>query len=83
MIKYLWNKNKTLMKIALIICVIILCYGTLLIIDAIQKDIRESKSVAYEMSEDDGSITYIDTTGLTDDEVQSLLEQERNERLNK
>jgi hypothetical protein len=71
------------MKIALIICVIILCYGTLLIIDAIQKDIRESKSVAYEMSEDDGSITYIDTTGLTDDEVQSLLEQERNERLNK
>ena len=40
MLKYLWNKNRVLMKIASFIIVAVLIMGTLLIIDSIKKAVN-------------------------------------------
>lgn len=77
MLKYLWNKNRVLMKIASLIIVAVLIMGTLLIIDSIQKAKRESNSVEYKLTESDGQIKAYDVEGLTDEEIANWLEQER------
>lgn len=77
MFKYLWNKNKVLMKIASFIVVAVLIMGTLLIIDSIQKSKRESNSVEYKLTESDGQIKAYDVEGLSDEEITNWLEQER------
>lgn len=77
MFKYLWNKNKVLMKIASFIVVTVLIMGTLLIIDSIQKSKRESNSVEYKLTESDGQIKAYDVEGLSDEEIANWLEQER------
>lgn len=77
MFKYLWNKNKVLMKIASFIVVAVLVMGILLIIDSIQKSKRESNSVEYKLTESDGQIKAYDVEGLSDEEIANWLEQER------
>lgn len=77
MFKYLWNKNKVLMKIASFIVVAVFIMGTLLIIDSIQKSKRESNSVEYKLTESDGQIKAYDVEGLSDEEIANWLEQER------
>lgn len=77
MFKYLWNKNRVLMKIASFIVVAVLIMGTLLIIDSIQKSKRESNSVEYKLTESDGQIKAYDVEGLSDEEIANWLEQER------
>ena len=77
MLKYLWNKNRVLMKIASLIIVAVLVMGTLLVIDSIQKAKRESNSVEYKLTESDGKIKAYDVEGLSDEEVSNWLERER------
>ena len=77
MFKYLWNKNKVLMKIASFIVVTVLIMGTLLIIDSIQKSKRESNSVEYKLTESDGQIKAYDVEGLSDEEIAEWLKRER------
>ena len=77
MLKYLWNKNRVLMKIASFIIVAVLIMGTLLIIDSIQKAKRESNSVEYKLTESDGQIKAYDVEGLSDEEISNWLERER------
>lgn len=77
MLKYLWNKNKVLMKITSFIVVVVLIMGTLLIIDSIQKSKRESNSIEYKLTESDGQIKAYDVEGLSDEEIANWLEQER------
>lgn len=77
MFKYLWNKNKVLMKIASFIVVAVLIMGTLLIIDSIQKSKRENNSVEYKLTESDGQIKAYNVEGLSDEEITNWLEQER------
>lgn len=77
MLRYLWNKNKVLMKIASLIIVVVLVMGTLLIIDSIQRAKRESNSVEYKLTESDGQIKAYDVEGLSDEEISDWLEKER------
>ena len=77
MFKYLWNKNKVLMKIASFIVITVLIMGTLLIIDSIQKSKRESNSVEYKLTESDGQIKAYDVEGLSDEEIAEWLKRER------
>lgn len=77
MLKYLWNKNHVLMKIASLIIVAVLVMGTLLVIDSIQKAKRESNSVEYKLTESDGQIKAYDVEGLSDEEISNWLERER------
>lgn len=77
MLRYLWNKNKVLMKIASLIIVVVLIMGTLLIIDSIQRAKRESNSVEYKLTESDGQIKAYDVEGLSDEEISDWLERER------
>lgn len=77
MLRYLWNKNKVLIKIASLIIVVVLVMGTLLVIDSIQKAKRESNSVEYKLTESDGQIKAYDVEGLSDEEIANWLEQER------
>lgn len=77
MLKYLWNKNCVLMKIASLIIVAVLVMGTLLVIDSIQKAKRESNSVEYKLTESDGQIKAYDVEGLSDEEISNWLERER------
>lgn len=79
MLKYLWNKNRVLMKIASFIIVAVLIMGTLLIIDSIQKAKRESNSVEYKLTESDGQIKAYDVEGLSDEEISKWLEKERSQ----
>lgn len=77
MLRYLWNKNRVLMKIASFIIVAVLIMGTLLVIDSIQKAKRESNSVEYKLTESDGQIKAYDVEGLSDEEISNWLEKER------
>lgn len=83
MLKYMWNKNKVLMKITITIIFVILVMGTLMIIDSVQKARIEANSVTYELQEDDGEIRAYNVDGLTEEQIQEWLERERAERLNK
>lgn len=77
MLRYLWNKNKVLMKIASLIIVAVIVMGTLLVIDSIQRAKRESNSVEYKLTESDGQIKAYDVEGLSDEEISDWLEKER------
>lgn len=77
MLRYLWNKNRVLMKIASFIIIAVLIMGTLLVIDSIQKAKRESNSVEYKLTESDGQIKAYDVEGLSDEEISNWLEKER------
>lgn len=77
MLRYLWNKNKVLIKIASLIIVAVLVMGTLLVIDSIQRAKRESNSVEYKLTESDGQIKAYDVEGLSDEEISDWLEKER------
>lgn len=79
MLRYLWNKNRVLMKIASLIIVAVLIMGALLIIDSIQKAKRESNSVEYKLTESDGQIKAYDVEGLSDEEISNWLEKERSQ----
>lgn len=79
MLKYMWNKNRVLMKIASFVIVAVLIMGTLLIIDSIQKAKRESNSVEYKLTESDGQIKAYDVEGLSDEEISKWLEKERSQ----
>lgn len=83
MFKYMWNKNKALMKIAIILIIGILIMGVLLIVDSIQKANRSSSIVGDTLIENDGQINAYDVDGLTDEQIEEWLERERNERLNR
>lgn len=83
MFKYMWNKNKALMKIAIILILFVLIMGVLLIIDSIQKAHRDSNLVGDTLIENDGQINAYDVDGLTDEKIEEWLERERNERLNR
>lgn len=83
MFKYMWNKNKALMKIAIILIIGVLIMGVLLIVDSIQKANRSSNLVGDTLIENDGQINAYDVDGLTDEQIEEWLERERNERLNR
>lgn len=83
MFKYMWNKNKALMKIAIILITGVLVMGVLLIVDSIQKANRNSNLVGDTLIENDGQINAYDVDGLTDEQIEEWLERERNERLNR
>lgn len=83
MFKYMWNKNKALMKIAIILILFVLIMGVLLIVDSIQKAQRDSNLVGDTLIENDGQINAYDVDGLTDEQIEEWLERERNERLNR
>lgn len=83
MLKYMWNKNKALMKIAIILIMSVLIMGILLIVDSIQKANRSSNLVGDTLIENDGQINAYDVDGLTDEQIEEWLERERNERLNR
>lgn len=83
MFKYMWNKNKALMKIAIILILFVLIMGVLLIVDSIQKAHRDSNLVGDTLIENDGQINAYDVDGLTDEQIEEWLERERNERLNR
>lgn len=83
MFKYMWNKNKALMKIAIILIMGVLVMGVLLIVDSIQKVNRSSNLVGDTLIENDGQINAYDVDGLTDEQIEEWLERERNERLNR
>lgn len=83
MFKYMWNKNKALMKIAIILIMGVLVMGVLLIVDSIQKANRSSNLVGDTLIENDGQINAYDVDGLTDEQIEEWLERERNERLNR
>lgn len=69
------------MRLSIAAIVITLILGVLLIIDTIQKEDRESKSVSYELVEDDGNIMAYDVNGMTDEEITSMLAEERSRRM--
>jgi hypothetical protein len=73
MFKYMWNKNKALMKIAIILIIGILIMGVLLIVDSIQKANRSSSIVGDTLIENDGQINAYDVDGLTDEQIEELL----------
>lgn len=81
MIKYLFTKHRFIMRLSIAAIVITLILGVLLIIDTIQKEDRESKSVSYELVEDDGNIMAYDVNGMTDEEITSMLAEERSRRM--
>lgn len=83
MFKYMWNKNKALMKIAIILIMGVLVMGVLLIVDSIQKANKSSNLVGDTLIENDGQINAYDVDGLTDEQIEEWLEHERNERLNR
>lgn len=83
MFKYMWNKNKALMKIVIILIMGVLVMGVLLVVDSIQKANRSSNLVGDTLIENDGQINAYDVDGLTDEQIEEWLERERNERLNR
>ena len=83
MFKYMWNKNKALMKIAIVLIMGVLIMGVLLIVDSIQKANRSSNLVGDTLIENDGQINAYDVDGLTDEQIEEWLKRERNERLNR
>lgn len=83
MFKYMWNKNKALMKIAIILIMGVLVMCVLLIVDSVQKANRSSNLVGDTLIENDGQINAYDVDGLTDEQIEEWLEHERNERLNR
>ena len=81
MFKYLFAKHKLIMKLSLTAIIFTLIFGVLLIIDTIQKGERESKAVSYELIEDDGDIRAYNVDGMTDEEIASMLAEERSKRM--
>lgn len=81
MLKYMYQKNKHLIRITCIIVLAVFVYGTLLIVDAIQKAERESRTgEAVIIQENTGDIPAYNVDGLTDEQIMEFLEMERDKR---
>ncbi len=77
----LYKRHRILLKTAAILCVIVLVYGTLLIIDAIQQSARDvGFTESFSIKENTGEIPAYNVDGMTDEQIQEMLEFERNRR---
>lgn len=75
------ERQLKLLKFGIIICIIIVIYGALNIINAIQLVIRNSKaSEQAEIQMDNSPIPAYNVDGLTDEEIDELLERTRQQR---
>lgn len=71
--KELWAKHKTLLKGALLLIIVVLIWGALLISDSIEKS--NDKVNTYEISSKDTSIRTYNVEGLTQEEINELINE--------
>lgn len=83
MIKFLYNKNKTLFKISLVLYAIAVIMGVLYVVDAVQREERNKNSILIEQSTYNGEIPAYNVEGLTEEEINYYLEQQRKLRESK
>ena len=79
--KYKYGQ-KTLIRIFCAVVIVVFVWGTLLIVDAIQKEKRAStkdSEAAYVPGNTEQFRAY-DVEGLSDEEIERLLELERNNK---
>lgn len=77
----LYKKHRILIKLSAILCLLVIIYGTLLIVDDVQKSMRSANSTeSVNINEDTGEIPAYNVEGLSDEQIQELLEMERNKR---
>lgn len=74
MVKYIYEKHPKLLSFAVILCIGVLVYGGLLIADTIQKEQRAETQYSLDLEKKEGIKAY-DVEGLTDEEIDALLER--------
>lgn len=76
----LTHAQKVIVKFGLIVMLIVTIYGVLAIIDTIQLAHRASKaSTVSEIGPNDGYTPAYDVEGMTDEQIEMLLQQQRNQ----
>lgn len=81
MLKYMYDKNPRLMRICIIIFIIIFIWGALLVTDAIQKEVRAAKTTEpVEVKADTEEFRAYDVDGLTDEQIEEWIKEERRKR---
>lgn len=81
MLKYMCKKNPKLMTSFFILVGVILVWGFLLVQDAIQKEMAAHRSTeSVEIVGDTGEIKSYNVDGMTDEQIEQLLEIERNRK---
>lgn len=78
--KELYNKHRRLIKTAILIIIVVLIYGSILIIGDIQNKIRQSTSTEPIELNADVNYDEINVDGMTDEEIDRLLEELRNRK---
>lgn len=76
-LKYMWEKNKFLCKIALILITYVAVYGICVIVGAVQDDLNTDYVETVSLPSQDGIQAY-DIEGLTDEEIMEYLNIIRN-----
>ena len=76
--KDIWQQHKRLLKFGIVLCLIVLIWGTIEIISAIQLERRESSAGATaEITSYTEPFKAYDVEGMTDEEIEQMLEMER------
>lgn len=79
-----YKKHRVLIKLAAIVCCAVIALGIVLVVDSIQKAIiSANSSEEINISENHGEINAYNVEGLTDEQIEQLLEIQRNNRRNK
>lgn len=81
MLKYMYHKNPRLTKIMIILMTLILVYGILLFVDAIQQEQRKKNmSQSLDIKTSTEEFRAYDVNGMTDEQIEQWLIQEREKR---
>lgn len=78
--KSLYTKHRFLFRIASVLTVVLLVYLTLVVVDAIQKEVRKSNyTQEITVKPYTGEFKSYDVEGLTDEEISEVVEEGRGE----
>lgn len=75
------SKNNVLVKIGACLCFIVFIWGVLLVVDAIQHELRSGNlTQSVEIKGNSGNVKKYNVDGLTEEQVDQLIEIEQNRR---
>lgn len=76
MFRQLYEKHPKLISLGFILCLIVLVYGGLCVVDTIQRETRPEPEFSLDLERKEEIKSY-DVNGLTEEEIDMLLERGR------
>lgn len=78
MLKCLYEKNPKLITIGLILCIVVLVWGAVLVVDSVQKSKLKSTEYRVEFPHANSEVIEYNVDGLDEQQIEDLLKGDDN-----